>query len=98
MQYFFIWLTSAIIFGIITYAIADSKGRKNGFWAGFLLGIIGLIMVLCLKDLPPEQREGSHIIALKENKYDNLEKLQKLRESGALTEEEFQKEKQKLLE
>jgi cytochrome c biogenesis protein CcdA len=33
----------------------------------------------------------------KGNKYDNLEKLQKLKESGALTDEEFEKEKQKIL-
>ena len=31
------------------------------------------------------------------NKYDNLEKLQKLKESGALSEEEFEAEKQKIL-
>ena len=33
----------------------------------------------------------------KDNKYENLEKLQKLKDSGIITEEEFNKEKERIL-
>lgn len=37
------------IFGLISLSVAKSKGRSGGwFWTGFLLGIIGLIIVCCL--------------------------------------------------
>lgn len=39
------------IFGLISLSVAKSKGRSSGwFWTGFLLGIIGLIIVCCLSN------------------------------------------------
>ena len=49
-------------------------------------------IVLCLKDKSGEISENNNI-----NKYEELEKLQKLKESGAITDIEFEVEKQKLL-
>jgi hypothetical protein len=40
-------------FGLISMAVASSKGRSKFGWfvGGFLLGLIGLIIVLCLGDV-----------------------------------------------
>ena len=39
------WLTVFCIFGLITKHVAESKGYEGGFWWGFWLGIIGLLVV-----------------------------------------------------
>ncbi len=38
-------LIQACIFGAITHAINDAKGYDGGFWWGFFLGVIGIIVV-----------------------------------------------------
>jgi hypothetical protein len=39
----------AIVFGLIGTAIGKGKGRAGaGWWLGFLLGIIGVIIIACL--------------------------------------------------
>jgi hypothetical protein len=49
-----IWLVAAVIFGLIGQAIGKPKGRAAaGWWLGFLLGIIGVIIIACL----PRSRE-----------------------------------------
>lgn len=40
-----VYLVMATIFGAITRYVADSKGYDGGFWWGFFLGIIGLLVV-----------------------------------------------------
>lgn len=40
-------LILAPVFGLITYKINDAKGYYGGFWWGFFLGIIGVIIVAC---------------------------------------------------
>ncbi len=50
MAYVIGWLISALIFGFIAKAIASGKGQEGGFWWGFFLGIIGLIVVAVKKD------------------------------------------------
>lgn len=39
------YVISGIIFGAITAYVARSKGYDGGFWWGFFLGIIGLLVV-----------------------------------------------------
>ena len=72
--------------------LGNLKGQKGCFLYGLLLGVIGLIIVLCLKDKSNEINKNNNM-----NKYEELEKLQKLKESGAITDVEFEVEKQKLL-
>ena len=43
--YFIGVLIAAIIFGMVTKYIAESKGYDGGFWWGFFLGIIGILVV-----------------------------------------------------
>lgn len=50
-------LVFMLVFGGITSAIAASKGRNavGWFFGGFLLGCIGLVIILCLSNLKEEQ-------------------------------------------
>ena len=90
--YLIVILIVHCIFGAIANAIADKKGRKGFAW-GFFLGIIGIIVVALME---PEVQK----VAIEEpraNKYEELEKAAELKEKGILTEEEFQVEKEKIL-
>ena len=65
------------------------------------LGIIGIIIVLCMKR-KENQPSTSKVITnteflSTENKYETLEKLHDLKSTGAITEEEFNTEKNKII-
>ncbi len=83
-------LIVSIIFGAICQNIGTKKGRKSCFWWGFLFGFIGLIVVLCLSD------KSINYVSEKD-KYDNLEKLENLREKGTISNEEYEIERKKIL-
>lgn len=53
------FLIFGLIFGIICAAIAHSKGRSavGWFFVGFLIGLIGLIIILCMSDLKKERNQ-----------------------------------------
>lgn len=57
-------LVLGLIFGVITAMIGSSKGRSGSGWffVGFLLGLIGLIIALCMSDLNEEQRKHAHML------------------------------------
>ena len=90
-----ILLLIAIGFGLIwaylSRYIGLKKGIDTGYIWGYCLGIIGFIVVCVL--------QGENTIEKTSNssKYEDLERLQKLKESGAITDVEFEIEKQKLL-
>ena len=75
-----------IIWGYVTYKILN--GKKYSFLWGFLLGIIGIIVSACMRN-----SNGIN----NRNKYEDLTKLQKLKEDGAITDVEFEEEKAKIL-
>lgn len=76
-------------FGVATYYIGKSRGHQNCFWWGFFLGLIGLIVVLCLNDNTTTSSNSNNVEA--------LDKLHKLKESGAISENEFEESKKKIL-
>ncbi len=76
-------------FGVVTYYIGKSRGHQNCFWWGFFLGLIGLIVVLCLKDNTTTSSNLDNVEA--------LDKLQKLKENGTISEKEFEESKKKIL-
>lgn len=78
--------------GFLCEYLGKQKGQKGCFLYGFLLGIIGIIIVVCLKDKSGEIENNKNI-----DKYEQLEKLQVLKNSGAITDIEYEVEKQKLL-
>lgn len=92
------------IWGGIATAVGNSKGI-NGFWWGFFLGLIGVIVVGCMdskktqpqetlvvKQVPNQSPKTSNL-----DKYEELEKLAKLKEQGAITDDEFNSLKKEIL-
>lgn len=75
-----------ISFGLFTKYILPN--RKGAFFYGMVLGIIGVIIAICVKNKKD---------AYKGNKYEDLEKLQKLKEQEIITNAEFETEKSKIL-
>jgi uncharacterized membrane protein YeaQ/YmgE (transglycosylase-associated protein family) len=55
-----IWVVVAVVCGFLGRSIGKSKGRgTEGWWLGFVLGFIGLIIVACLpRDKETEIREA----------------------------------------
>lgn len=100
-QFMGIWLdTSAGVFvlpigigltcGYVTRKILQNA--KNSYLIGFVLGIIGVIIVVCVRVNKTTINNNENT-----NKYESLERLAKLKESGAITELEFETEKSKIL-
>lgn len=93
-------LIFALVWGIISALVGKSKGI-NGFWYGFCLGFIGLIVVLCKKSKDNEPISSKIVIdSTKTNskdKFTTLEKLHELKINGAITEEEYLQEKTKIM-
>ncbi len=92
------YIVYCIVLAYICRYIGLKKNIASGYVWGFLLGFIGLFVIGVL---PNQNKEHQNFTNTEENtstnKYDDLERLQKLKQSGALTEEEFNAEKQKLL-
>lgn len=84
-----IYCFQGAIWGIATHCIGKSRGHQNCFWWGFFLGLIGLIVVVCLKD--------NLMINTNSDNIEALDKLQKLKESGAISDQEFEESKRKIL-
>lgn len=92
--YFLIVMVYGLVWAYLSRFIGLKKGIDSGYVWGYFLGIIGFIVV-CV--LPNENEDDKNENITSGNKYDDLEKLQKLRESGAITDKEFEVEKAKLL-
>ncbi len=78
-----------LICGYITRKILPSK--RNSYVIGFLLGIIGIIIAICIRPTNNANNTNSS------NRYADLQKLAELKENGIITEEEFNAEKEKIL-
>ena len=91
------YVVYCIVFAYICRYIGLKKNIASGYVWGFLLGFIGIIVVGVLPNQNKEQDFINTADTTSSNKYDDLERIQKLKESGVLTEAEFNSEKQKLL-
>lgn len=93
-------LIGALFWGLMSMLVGRPKDIK-GFWYGFFLGLIGFIIVCCMKDRTQKVNTTNIVdnrnIEKSENKYETLEKLHSLKENGVLTEEEFNNEKNRLI-
>lgn len=99
MEQILIILVWSLIWGIASAVLGRTKGI-NGFWYGFFLGLIGFIIVICMKERKEEN--VSRIIVqnsrgTSEDKFKTLEKLYELKSNGVITEEEFNIEKSKIM-
>ncbi|MBR6102458.1 MAG: SHOCT domain-containing protein [Ruminococcus sp.] len=107
-------LTASSIIGVICEKIMESKGypieENNGFWWGFFLNIIGII--ICAVQLPYSLSQN----AINQNQYPNdkekpyrpveqksesvssqIKELKELLDCGAITEEEYNAKKKQIL-
>lgn len=86
-------IISSVICGIISRAISKSRGMEGGFWWGFFLYIIGIIVVA----VKPNDNKlvASQVPTI--SPYEDLEKLAKLKEQGVLTDDEYTKLKAECL-
>ncbi len=87
-------LAIKILMGVICLNIAVGKGHSGAwFFVGFLLGIIGIVIILCLSP----KKETEYFMPPPMMVADEIKKLNELREMGALTDEEFNDKKKELL-
>lgn len=81
-----------ILFAYICRYVGLNKDVTTGYAWGYCLGIIGLIIVCGLDNKKKENVENNI-----NTKYDDIDRLQKLKDNGAIDEKEFEIEKQKIL-
>lgn len=97
-EFDFFVLTPIMIFELVWAYLARYVGLKkhiySGYVWGYFLGIIGFIVV-CV--LPKEKKENNNIITQNIFVPDEIEKYKKLLDSGAITQEEYDKKKKELL-
>jgi len=91
-----------LVIAIIPAMIAASKGRNFLLWYiyGVALWIIALVHSVLLKSKAQEIIEAKALreaVAPSHSAADEIERFAKLKDSGALTEEEFQAKKRQLL-
>lgn len=89
-----VFLAQGLVFGFITSAIADSKGYDGGFWWGFFLGILGLIVVAVRPTMTKVESDQGNTAA---SYTQALERLAAMRDQGVLTQAEFEAKKQEIL-
>jgi uncharacterized membrane protein (DUF106 family) len=111
MGLFFLWIIFSLIVGAV--GSNRRIGFWGAFLLSLILSpIIGLIITLISKDKEDDEykkrmyetqnRQEDTLSDLKENinkksVFEELEKIKKMRDEGILTEDEFQKAKQKIL-
>jgi|SRR5690606_15334934 len=104
MGIFFGWIILSFVGGMI------GSGRKIGFWGGFLLSlllspVVGIIVALASKSVSTDkaekelvkqsQEQSKSLIALQQSSYINeLHKLKELYDSGLISLDEFNREKE----
>ena len=98
MKFLFFLLFVRPIWGLIAMNVADSRKMKGGFWWGFFLGIVGIIVVAMRPN--DNQRASNEILAKKltaNETVKNLKQYKELLDNGVLTQNEFNTIKSNLL-
>lgn len=90
-------LFPSIIFGCIASYISYTKGYDSGFAWGFFLGVIGLLVVGFRESKNKPSAEQTKAVPSKTSDVNSLKELAALYKEGLLTEDEFKKEKEKII-
>lgn len=91
--YMFGWGLLSVFMGALCKRISYEKGLDDAFGIGWLFLLFGLIIVLVI---PSKKAPVNIQVNNNTDKYDQVKKLKGLLDSGAITEEEFKSEKEKL--
>lgn len=87
-------ISCCLVFGFITKHVAATKGYNDGFIWGFLLGLIGLLVVGLRSNVKAEnnfETQQNHLpVKL-------LNQLKDLHDQGILSDEEYTQKKQEIL-
>lgn len=83
---FFIWTAC----GLIIKLLLPDKKLITCLVIGYLTAFLGVLVAFIMKQVNKKDHSSS-------DKYDQLKKLQELKEQGIITEEEFNTEKNKIL-
>ena len=97
LYYFIVLCIRGLIWGFVAHFIAKSKGYDNGFFWGFFLGLIGLIVV-CARPAINKEDEEYNESQIRKNSIESLQKLTDLYDNGMITEEEYKSKKKRLLD
>lgn len=92
-----ILLSANLVFGCIASYISHTKGYDSGFAWGFFLGVIGLLVVGFRESKNKPNAEQPKAVPSKTSDVNSLKELAVLYKEGMLTEEEFKKEKEKII-
>lgn len=92
-----VFCAQGAIFGLVTHSIAESKGYEGGFWWGFFLSLLGVLVVAVRPARPTESVVAQTQSSTAANYAATLEQLAKLKDQGILTEAEYNQKKQKIL-
>ncbi len=93
-----ILLADGVVWGFVTRAIVKGKGYENynsWFWCGFLLAIIGVIVVACKPAVNATQSYA--LVQPQASEADELKKYKELLDSGAITQAEYESKKKQIL-
>lgn len=86
---FIVYIVVGLPFGLIAGSINENKGCSywSGFWCGFILGLLGLLIVALQKDKSAENKTLYNP--------SELERFKKLADNGTITKTEFEKLRKK---
>jgi hypothetical protein len=98
MLYVLLYVLLAFLFGIFSGAIASARGRSGlgWFFMGLFFGPFGLLVAF-FPALAKTPDENSASGAAPEPPLESLKGLASLRDSGAITEDDYATKKQELL-
>lgn len=99
---FVVWFVFALLFAFLTAGMAKRRSRDGAVWGilGFLFGVFAMLFLLVLGDARGPAVGGVPYAATAipaSSKFEEIEKLKSLLDSGAITQEEFDMAKKKLL-
>lgn len=95
-----ILLVDGFICGCICSAIASSRNMEGGFWWGFFLSVIGIIIVAVRPNETIAESAITNISTNTISEHDvinSIKEYKELYDTGVITEEEFSKKKEQLL-